>query len=165
MTGLRHGWRRVGLQSEDRAIWHRFRRNVSIGLLGSIISLAIKLGQTALLIRWLKIDDYGRVLIVLNLFVFLESFIGLRVSDVMFRFFQSFKEQQDMRALQGLLLLCLAISTVSGLLIGGGVILLSPQLAGRLYQSPELAPLFKIYGCTVLVTSLIRVYEPVLRIY
>jgi len=42
------------------------------------LSLAIKLGQTALLTRLLRIEDYGRVLIVLNLFIFLDSFFGLR---------------------------------------------------------------------------------------
>lgn len=90
---------------EDKSIWRRFRRNVSITLLGSGVSVAIKLGQTALLTRLLKIDDYGRVLIVLNLFVFLESFFGLRVADVMFRFFQKLKDQEDARSLKGLLIL------------------------------------------------------------
>ena len=58
-------------------------------------------------IRFLSIDDYGRVVIVLNLFFFLESFAGLRLSDLLFRFFQPFREQRDPRALQGLLLACL----------------------------------------------------------
>jgi O-antigen/teichoic acid export membrane protein len=161
---LKQGLRRIK-NVEDIPTWHRFRRNVSISVLGSGLSLAIKLGQTALLTKLLKIDDYGRVLIVLNLFVFLESFFGLRVSDVMFRFFPQLKEQKDTRALKGLLLLCLGFSLASGLLIYGGVVVLSPWLADRLYPNLGLAALFNIYGCTVLVSAFSGVYEPILRIH
>jgi len=162
--GLKHRLRHIRIGAEDRSIWRRFRRNLSITLLGSGVSVAIKLGQTALLTRLLQIDDYGRVLIVLNLFVFLDSFFGLRVTDVMFRFFPQLKEQQDTPALKGLLILCLGISLASGLLICGGVLILSPW-ADRLYPNLGLAPLFKIYGFTVLVSAFSGVYEPILRIY
>src|SRR2546423_4100928 len=155
----------VRVRAQDGPVWHRFRRNLSISLLGSGLSLAVKLGQTALLAGALRVDDFGRVLIVLNLFVFLEAFVGLRVSDAMFRFFQPLKECGDAGALRGLLLFCLGVSLVTGLSIGGGVFVLSPWLAERLYQSPGLAPLFKIYGCTVLVSAFREVYEPILRIY
>ena len=146
-------------------LWRRFRRNASMSIAGSGLILAIKLGQTVLLTRFLKIDDYGRVLIVLNLFVFLESFFGMRVNDVMFRFFPSLKEGEDTRALKGLLLFCLTICLVSGVVIYGGVALLSPWLAESLYPSLELAPLFNIYGCTVLVSAFSGVYEPILRLH
>jgi O-antigen/teichoic acid export membrane protein len=112
----------------------------------------------------LRIEDYGRVLIVLNLFVFLDSFFGLRVSDAMFRFFQQLKAQ-DVVALKGLLVLCLVISFASGLLICGGVLLLSPALSDRIYPGLGLSPLFNIYGWTVLVSAFSGFYEPILRIY
>ncbi len=153
------------MRAQDEPVWQRFRRNFSISLLGSALTLAFKLGQTALLTSVLRIEDFGRVLIVLNLFVFLEAFVGLRVSDVMFRFFQPLKEQRDARALQGLLLLCLSLSLATGLVVGGGVLAFSPWLAERLYRSPGLAPLFYIYGCTVLVSAFREVYEPVLRLH
>jgi len=68
---------------QDASIWRRFRRNVSISALGSGLTLGIKFGQTALLTYVLTVEDFGRVLIVLNLFVFLDSFFGMRVSDAM----------------------------------------------------------------------------------
>jgi O-antigen/teichoic acid export membrane protein len=165
MIGVKDGLQLLRMRAEDQAVWLRFRRNFSISLIGSGFTLAIKLGQTALLTKLLRIEDYGRLLIVLNLFVFIESFIGLRVSDVVFRFFQPLQEQGEASALQGLLLLCLGISLVTGLSICGGVIILSSRVAEQFYQAPELSPLFKIYGCTILVSALSGVYEPVLRIY
>ncbi|PYS39230.1 MAG: hypothetical protein DMF71_15530 [Acidobacteria bacterium] len=149
----------------DKSIWRRFRRNVSISAAGSALYLAIKLGQTALLTRVLRIEDYGRVLIVLNLFVFLDSFFGLRVSDALFRFFPPLKERGATLALKGLLVLCLGICLASGLLIYGIVFITSPRLADRFYPNLGLTPLFRIYGCTILLTSLSGVYEPILRIH
>jgi O-antigen/teichoic acid export membrane protein len=156
---------RVSAHAQDRPVWRRFRRNLSVSLLGSAFSLALKLGQAALLTRALGIDDFGRVIIVINLFVFLEAFVGLRVSDLVFRFYPPLRERQESRALRGLLLSCLGISLATGLLVGGGVFILSPWLAGRVYHSEGLAPLFQIYGCTVLVSAFREVYEPILRIH
>lgn len=152
------------LHAQDRPLWLRFRRNLSIGLLGSVLSLAVRLGQTALLTKALSIDDFGRVLIVTNLFVFLEAFVGLRVSDLVFRLFQPLEERGDARALQGLLLLCLGLSLATGLLVGVGVFALSPWISERFYEGAGLTPLFKIYACAALPYALREVYEPVLRI-
>ena len=152
-------------KTDDKSIWRRFRRNVSISAAGSVLYLAIKLGQTALLTRVLRIEDFGRVLIVLNLFVFLDSFLGLRVSDALFRFFPPLKERGASLSLKGLLVLCLGICLASGLLIYGIVFITSPRLADRFYPNLGLTPLFRIYGCTILLTSLSGVYEPILRIH
>lgn len=153
------------MHAQDRPVWRRVRRNLLISLFGSGLILALKLVHTVLLTRMLGIDDFGRVLIVINLFVLLEAFVGLRVSDVMFRFFPMLSESGEPRALQGVVLLCLGLSLASGLLIGGGTFALAPWLAERFYRNPELAPLFKIYGLTALVSAFREVYEPALRIH
>lgn len=150
--------------AQDWPVWLRFRRNLSIGLLGSVALVAVKLGQTALLTKALKIEDFGRVLIVTNLFVFLEAFVGLRVSDLVFRLFQPLEERGDARALQGLLLLCLGLSLATGLLVGGGVFALAPWISERFYHGAELAPLFRVYACAAALNAFREVYEPVLRI-
>src|SRR5712664_1922063 len=161
----KEGLRNIAIDVEYRSIWQRLGRNVSIGIAGSGVSVAIRLGQTLLLTRFLRIDDYGRLLIVLNLFLFLNSFFGLGVSDAMFRFFQPLKEQGDEHALKNLLLACLTICFVSGLLIYLGVVIASPWLATHLYSSSGIASLFKIYGLTVLVSAFSGIYEPVLRMH
>ena len=162
---VKRSLRRIKVSAEDHSIWRRFRRNVSISVLGSVLSLVIKLIQTALLTRLLHINDYGRLLIVINLFVFLDSFLGLRVHDVMFRFFQPLKEHGDDLSLRRLVLFCLGISLASGLLICGAVLILSPWVADRVYPGLGLAPLFNIYVCTVLVSTFNGFYEPILRIH
>ena len=113
----------------------------------------------------LRIEDYGRVVIVLNLFVFLEAFFGFRVGDAMFRFYQPLKEQADEGSLKRLLLACLALCLASGLLIGGVVWILSPWLADRFYPGLALGPLFNIYACTILVSAFSGFYEPILRMH
>lgn len=165
MMNFKQNLKRLRGRAEDVPIWQRFKRNASISVAGSGLSLAIRLGQTALLTKVLEIEDYGRVLIVLNLFVFLESFFGWRLNDVMFRFFPLLKEQGDQAALKGLLLFCGSLALLSGLLIYGGVFFLSPSLGHRLYPSLDLATLFRIFGCTVLLTSFRGIYEPILRIH
>jgi O-antigen/teichoic acid export membrane protein len=157
--------RRITTSLEDQPIWRRFRRNASISVVGSGLSLALKFGQTALLTKLLRIDDYGRILIALNLFVFLESFFGLRVSDAMFRFFPLLTEQKEREAIKGLLIFCLGICLVSGLAIYGGLVVVSPWLSDLLYPNLGLTPLFNIYGCTVLISAFTGLYEPVLRIH
>jgi O-antigen/teichoic acid export membrane protein len=150
---------------ESGSIWRRFRRNLSISAVESGLSLGTKFGQTALLTYVLTVNDFGRILIVMNLFIFLDSFFGMRVSDAMFRFFPAFREQRDNKSLKGLLLLCLGLCLISGVFIYGAVFFVSPWLAERFYPHLGLTPLFRIYGCTVLFTSFSGVYEPILRLH
>lgn len=156
---------RETIDDDAATLARRLRRNVSLGVIGSGLSVAIKLAQAVLLTRFLPIDDYGRVLIVLNFFIFLDSFFGLRVSDVMFRFFQPLREQGETRALRSLLLFCLAMCLASGLLIYVAVLILSPWLAAHVYSTPALSQLFSIYGFTILFSAFSGVYEPLLRMY
>lgn len=165
VKGIGRGLRIIRIPAEDRVIWQRLVRNFSISSFGSVASIAIGLGITALLTKSLSLEDYGRVLIVINLFAFLETFLGIRVNDVMFRFFPQFREERNVEALRALLLLCLGLSLVIGLLISSGVFLLAPWIADRFYQTSSLASLFRIYAVAVLVSSFGGVYQPILRIY
>lgn len=157
--------RRARTSTDYVSIWGRFRRNLSVSVAGAIVAVGIKLCQTLLLTKALRIDDYGRVLIVINLFVLLNSFFGLRVSDVLFRFFPTLKEKDDTRALQGLLFLCFGLSVLTAGIIASGTFVIAPWLAERVYVNQELASLFKIYGWTLLLSSPSDVFGPILRMY
>jgi O-antigen/teichoic acid export membrane protein len=147
------------------SLWRRFGRNLSLSLGGAIVIVGIKGCQSLILTRTLRIEDYGRLLIIINLITFLNFFLGLRVSDLMFRFFAAFKASDNRAAVQGLLLVCFGISIVTGVVIAAVVFAFSPILAQHLCQSRDFAPLFSIYGCTALLTALTDVSAPVLRIY
>ena len=150
---------------EDRGIWRRFRRNLSIAVVGNAAGVVLKLFQAVLLTKFLRIDDYGRVLIVTNLSLFLYSFLGVRVNDAIFRFFQPFKEQNDTAALRQLLLICLGLCLTSALIIIILILAFSGTLSGYVYLDPGLASLFKIFAVTLIVTSFSGVYEPILRLH
>jgi O-antigen/teichoic acid export membrane protein len=148
----------------EKGVWRRFRRNVSITVVGSGAGVVLKLMQAILLTKFLRIDDYGRVLIVTNLSLFLNSFLGVRVNDAIFRFFQPFKEQNDTAALRQLLLISLGLCLTSALVIIILILALSGTLAEYVYLDSGLATLFKIFAVTLVVTSFSGIYEPILRL-
>ncbi len=146
-------------------IWRRFGRNASINVVGAGFATCAKLAQAILLTKFLQLDDYGRILIITNLFVFLDSFLGLRVSDVVFRFFQPLKEANDSAGVRKLLLICTGICLTSSLVIYLGILGFSGWLANNVYSDSSLSDLFRIFGPTVLVSSFSGIYEPILRLY
>lgn len=144
--------------------WRRIGRNLSLSLFGAFAGLFIGLAQTALLTKSLSVVEYGRLLIVLNLFPFLSMFVGIRVNDVLYQLYPQLRERQDTPALRDLLRLCLGLSLVVGLLIGGGVFLAGNWIARTFYE-PALAPLFRLFALTVLLSAFTGVYETLLRLH
>ena len=146
-------------------IWPRFRRNISISVIGVGASIFLKLVQVVILTKFLRIDDYGRVLIATNLMVFLNSFLGLRVNDAILRFFQPMKEQDDIAGIRRLLLICVGICVVSCLVIVLAILTLSGWLAHNVYSDSTLSPLFQVFAITLFASSFSGVYEPILRLH
>src|SRR5438270_1736870 len=143
----------IGPRTESALIWRRFGRNTSISLLGSMATALLTLIQTALLVKSLKVEEYGLLLIVTNFFAFLEIFVGINVRDVIFRFFQEFREQKNTLALRGLLLISLGICLTAGLVVSSGVFISAQWIARRVYQNSSLVPLLRIYAGTVLISA------------
>jgi O-antigen/teichoic acid export membrane protein len=151
--------------SSESVVWRRFSRNLTINLSGTILSALLTLVQTALLTKALTLDEYGFVLIVTNLFLFLETFVGVNVGDVLFRFFQEFKSQRRNDELQALLLMCLALCLIVGISISVTVFLSADFIARRVYHNPDLAQLLRVYAGTVLLSSFSGFYDPLLRVH
>ena len=156
----------VAKESPTQALmWRRFGRNLSINVSGTFLSALLTLVQTAILTKSLSLDNYGFVLIITNLFLFLETFVGINVGDVLFRYFQIFKEENRNHALQGLLLICLLLCLAAGLIISAGTFFLSAPIADRIYHNSSLSILLKIYSATVLITACSGFYDPLLRMH
>ncbi len=146
-------------------VWQRVAKNFSITFIGSVVLIAIGLGRTAILTKSLTLDDYGRLLIVINLFLFLGAFLSVRVSDVIYRFYPQFKQQGDVNALRGLIALCFILTLAVGLIIGGGVYTLAPWIARKFYQDPTLAILFRVYAGAAIISAFSGIYTPILRLH
>ncbi|MEQ8997778.1 MAG: lipopolysaccharide biosynthesis protein [Coleofasciculus sp. B1-GNL1-01] len=159
-------WQRlISIKGEDTSLWQRLTKNFSISLGGSVATICIRLLQTALLSKSLAISDYGKVLIVIHLFSFLENFLGVRVNDIIYRFYPQFRQHQDTSALGGLLFLCLALSLVVGFAIAGGIFILSPWIAQHFYADADLALPFRIYASTALIAAFSGFYTSILRLH
>ncbi len=142
----------------------RIGRNFSLSLGGAAIGLVIGLAQTALLTKSLSLAEYGQLLITLNLFSFLTTFVGIRVNDILFQLYPLFRQEGAGRAQRDLLWLCLGLSGLMGLFIGGGVLLLAGWLARTFYE-PTLAPLLRLYALAVLFSAFTGFYETILRLH
>ena len=159
-----HRWLTL-LVKESDSIWGKIVKNSSIGVGGSVVTIFIGLGRTAILTKSILIADYGKVLIVVNIFMFLGGFFGLRVHDVIYRFYPQFEQEKNVGAIRGILVICFLISMVVGILLGLGVYAMAPWIAERFYQAPCLVNSFRIYAIAVLVSSLGGISVPVLRLH
>ncbi|HAG84633.1 MAG TPA: hypothetical protein DCL61_26640 [Cyanobacteria bacterium UBA12227] len=154
----------ITFKGQDRSLWKRLTKNFSISLGGSVALTAIRLVQTVILTKSLAIADYGKVLIILNLFTFLDTFLGVRVNDVIYKFYPQFKQNKDAGALRGLLILCLGLSLVVGLAIAGGMFIFSPWIADRFYDDTNLALPFRIYAGAGLIIAFSGFSTSILRL-
>jgi O-antigen/teichoic acid export membrane protein len=149
----------------DESLLRRITKNFSIGFVGSVLLMLISLGRTALLTKALTIDDYGRILVVLNLFTVLSTFLSVRVNDFIYRFYPQFLENDDISALRGVLLLSLGLSGIVGLVIAGGVFATAPWIAQRLYQDNVYRSLFQVYAVSAFFSSFDGFHTAVLRLH
>jgi O-antigen/teichoic acid export membrane protein len=151
--------------TNDARLWQRFSRNLSITVVGSVLTISAKLIQAFLLTRFLKIDDYGRFLIVTNFVVFLNSLLGFRVNDAIFRFFQPLKEEKDFASIRRLLLTSFGLSLMSCVVLLVVILACSGILSSSVYHDPDLSVLFRLIAITLLVSSFSGIYESILRLH
>ncbi|MDD3654576.1 MAG: hypothetical protein PHO01_10390 [Desulfotomaculaceae bacterium] len=124
----------------------------------------LSLGRTALLTKNLPIDDYGRILVVMNFFGFLAMFFGLRVNDFIYRFFPQFKEQQEYAELKGILFISFALSLIVGLIVSLGTYAASCWIAQTFYNDQAYVPLFRIYALAAFFIAFEGFYTAILRL-
>ncbi len=89
------------------SLWRRITRNFSISVAGSGTIMVAGIFRTALLTKSISVSEYGRLLIVLNVFTFLNAFVGVRTNDLVYTYFHSFERQNQHTALGALLKVCL----------------------------------------------------------
>lgn len=142
----------------------RIGRNFSISITGSGLSMAMGIAQTALLTKKIALADYGRVYIVLNLFGFLVPFLGLRVNDLLYRYYPEFEEEGRWGDLRALLFLALGINVTFAVVLAGGSMLAAPVISRVLYSDPSLTPMLRIYAIAIFLLVFEEVYATLLRL-
>lgn len=125
------------LSSEDYIRLRRFSRNFTIGFGGSIILLVIAVVRTALLTKNMLLEDFGKIMILLNVVTFLNSFLLIRVSEAIYRFYPELEQTEDYEALGAFLILCLLLSFVVGLVVAVGLFILAPFAVSKFYSGDE----------------------------
>ena len=158
-------WRNWKDFGRNTQILRRFARNFSISASGSASSVLIAIGKTSLLTKTLSVANYGKVLIVTDLFQFLMMFLDVRVYDVIYRYYPEFRKEEDRSAIRGLLIVALGICFLLGLSVSVCMLLAAPWVANAVYDSTELAPLFQIYACVIIFSAFKGFYTPILRIH
>jgi O-antigen/teichoic acid export membrane protein len=131
---------------ENRLIWQRLRRNVSISTAGLMVSAVIMLLRTALLAKTLPIDDYGRVMLIVNLFLFLELFLNLGTHNLLYRLYSQFDKDQDRLVQKGLVILIILLNTLVGFTLSAGSFIAAPFLARIVFRSTEIETALRIYA-------------------
>lgn len=125
----------------------------------------IGIGRTALLTKTILIEDFGRIFIILNLLTVLSSFLGVRVDDVLYRFFPQFEKENNEEALRGLLYLSLGLSLAVGLLIVIVMMIFAPWISVKFYNDAALSLSFRIYAVAMLVYTFEGFNTAILRLH
>lgn len=143
----------------------RVIRNLSVGVGGSGFAMVLALATTALVTRTISIDDFGRVMIVLDLFAFILMFLDLRVQDVLFRYFPDWRREAPRERVRALLVVSLTASAGLGIVVLAGAVSASPWIARAWYDDPSLAPLIRIYAIASMAAAFTGFSTAILRIH
>lgn len=142
----------------------QIRKNFSIGLLGSVFFFVFALGRTAVLTKGLPVEDYGRILVVINFYGFLMLFFGLRVNDFLYRFYPQFNSQNAKTELKGIFHLSFLISLLVGISISLSTYILATWISTKFYNDLSYAPLLEIYAISAFFLSFEGFYSSILRL-
>jgi O-antigen/teichoic acid export membrane protein len=145
-------------------LYRRIFKNLSISLIGMAGGLVMSLARVSFLTKNLSVADYGKVLITIELFTFLISFLEIRVQDVLFSYFPRLKKEKKIQELRGIIWICIAASLFLGIVVGMGLFVYAEWIAITLYDDSSLGALIRIYSVTTIVSAFNSFYTAILRI-
>jgi len=130
----------------------RIKKNFTINLTALIGISILGLARTMLLTKALEVEDFGKILIVLNFFLLVSAFFSVRVNDIIYRFYPEFKNKNDLLALKGIILASFYISIITGLILFISIYSSANWISNNFYNNNEYELLFKIYAVAGFVT-------------
>ena len=127
--------------------------------------MLVGLFRTALLTKTLTLEDYGRLLIVINFFPFLNMFFGVRLQALIYRFYPEFKRKKQNTYIQGMIIFSMLLSVFYGILLAGTSFFLSDWISIFFYDDPCLAPLFQLFIVVAFLQPFQEVTSSILRLH
>lgn len=143
---------------------NRIFKNFSIGMISTIALTAIGLARTVLLIKILGLDDYGRILIVLNFFMVVGLFLSLRMNDVIYRTYPEFKSNNNKTALKGILWMGLSVSLIIGAVTSAAIYFSAHWISLNFYHNEEYEALLKVYTLAAFFSAFDGLSSSLLRL-
>lgn len=118
----------------------------SIVLVGLVLQLGFSFLSKLIIARGLSVVDFGAVALGTTVASLTTTVVLLGMQQGVGRFLPRFEDAADRR---GVLVTAFTSTLPLGILAGGAIVLGAPFLAGRLFNSPEIAPVLRIFGLIV----------------
>ena len=99
------------------SLWSRITKNFSIGITGALGLMLFRVCETVLLTKNLSVEDFGRIILVINFYQIMDLLLNIRVNDVMFRFIPYFEEHGKREECRAILRLCFLLCTTVAVLV------------------------------------------------
>ena len=148
----------------ERSRLVRIGRNFSWGAAGAVTVGGLALLRTSVLTRAFSLEDYGRLVLVISLSVFLTAFVSVRVGDSLYSFYPRFLASGELGALHALLVICLAVCLALGGMLTLVLYLGSGMLATYVYHDPLLIGPLRAYSIVPILLSMAEFTVPLLRL-
>ena len=116
---------------------------------GSVVELASRFVIAFLLARALGADGYGLYSLAISAAALFTGVSLLGLDDAMVRYVAILSSRKDERGVWGTIQIGLAVSTVSGILMGVALYFLAGPIANGLFDEPRLAPLLEVMAVIV----------------
>lgn len=111
--------------------------------IGNILGSILKFGSNYLLQVGFGATLYGLYSVCLSMVILVSSLCNLGLSDTTIRYTAIYRSKQQTRSLNGLLVFCTSIASITGIL-GAFCVLLFSFVFANIKHEPELAPLMQL---------------------
>ncbi len=110
--------------------------------------------------RFIGAEQFGLYNLALTPLTILSVVALLGLRESMTRYIPIFVRRRDEQGLWGTLQIGLGLTTLSSIVLGGGLVILADTVANEMFHTPELAPYLRIAGLIVPFTAIIDLIIP-----
>ena len=131
-------------------------KNAGLSFGGNIASICFKLAISIVLTRSLGPQFFGIYVLTLSIISFGEIIALFGLENTLVKFVSEFRALGDAPRLRGAVFGVVGLVVILSSIVCAGLFLLSPYLAERIFDKPDLIPVIKIMAFSLPFTSLHR---------